>query len=262
MNGDLVLNDVGMQFALGREKLTALDGVSFALADGEFGALIGPSGCGKSTVLRLIADIRQPTRGSVTIGGEPPSMARCNRHVGFVFQDATLLPWSSVLDNVRLPLRIADLDEASVRRTPGHLIDLVGLQGFESARPTQLSGGMQQRVAIARALVLEPRVLLLDEPFGALDELTRQRMNVELLRIWSEARTTALLVTHSIAEAVFMADVIFVMTPRPGRIRKQIRVSLPRPRALDVMRGRAFFDLVNEVRDALSLEAESSVNAA
>lgn len=261
MNRDLVVQDVGVRFPLRSGEVIALEQVSFALRDGEFGALIGPSGCGKSTLLRVIADIRKPTTGSVTVGGQPPSQVRLDRRVGFVFQEATLLPWNSVLDNVRLPLRVADSETVKGRRSPEALIKLVGLAGFEQARPAQLSGGMQQRVAIARSLVLEPQILLLDEPFGALDELTRQRMNIELLRIWAEARTTALLVTHSIAEAVFMADRIFVMSSRPGRIKTEVVVPLPRPRPLSILKLPEFFKLVNDVRDAVFEGEPATVEA-
>jgi NitT/TauT family transport system ATP-binding protein len=233
MAGDLLLQGVDRRFALGRADLVALEKVSLAVQDGQFAALIGPSGCGKSTLLRIVADLIKPSAGTVTIGGLPPSVARENRQIGFVFQEATG--------------KRAGHDGLS----PGALISLVGLAGFESARPTQLSGGMQQRAAIARALVLKPRLLLLDEPFGALDEITRQKMNLELLRIWSEARTTALLVTHSIAEAVFMSDRIFVMSPRPGRIKGAIPVPLSRPRDLALMKSAEFFEIVNEIRDML-----------
>ena len=241
-----------MQFEGRGEPVVALDKVDLALPAGAFGAIIGPSGCGKSTLLRLVADIMQPKSGSIRIGGEAPREARRANGIGFVFQQPTLLPWKNVLQNVALPLSIAGRAAAArAVASPQQLVELVGLAGFEQALPGTLSGGMQQRAAIARALVLRPEILLLDEPFGALDEITRQRMNLELLRIWAEARATALLVTHSIAEAVFMADVIFVMSPRPGRITDTIEVPLPRPRALALMRTRPFFETVNRVRDAL-----------
>lgn len=251
MEHQLELNNVTVEFPLGREKLTALQDITLSFAPGEFGAIIGPSGCGKSTLLRVVADIVRPTRGTVTIGGQAPAESRRNQSIGFVFQDATLLPWRNVIDNVRLPLTILQDKTQRAERTPEDLLELVGLTGFEKAMPSQLSGGMQQRVAIARALVLSPRVLLLDEPFGALDEITRQRMNLELLRIWADARTTALLVTHSIAEAVFMADKVFVLSDRPGRVKAERKVPLERPRTLDMMRSEPFFETVNFVRDVL-----------
>jgi len=247
----LSVQRVTRKFALGSSEVTALENVSFEVSDGQFVALIGPSGCGKSTLLRIVADLIAPTSGNVTIGGLPPSTVREGRQIGLVFQEATLLPWASVLENVRLPLRIAGDRSGSGALSPAALIELVGLSGFETARPAQLSGGMQQRVAIARALMLKPTLLLLDEPFGALDEITRQRMNLELLRIWSQARTTALLVTHSIAEAAFMSDRILVMSPRPGRVKGEVAVSLPRPRTLSLMKSPEFFQTVNEVRDLL-----------
>jgi NitT/TauT family transport system ATP-binding protein len=245
----LVVKNVTMRFDLATGPVTALDGIDLALDAGEFGAIIGPSGCGKSTLLRLVADILRPSGGAIAIGGEPPAVARRRHQIGFVFQAPTLLPWRTVRDNVRLPLDVAGAQRAAL--SPDALIDLVGLAGFAQALPAQLSGGMQQRAAIARALVLKPDVLLLDEPFGALDEITRQRMNFELLRIWAETATTALLVTHSLAEAVLMADRVFVLSPRPGRIIARIAVALPRPRTVATMRDPEFFRLVNEVRDAL-----------
>lgn len=259
MAGDLSVERVARTFSLGGSHVTALENVSFEVAAGQFVALIGPSGCGKSTLLRILADLLPPSSGNLTIGGLPASTVREKRQIGFVFQEATLLPWASVLDNVRLPLRIAGGHSRDGALSPMALVDLVGLNGFESARPSQLSGGMQQRVAIARALVLQPTLLLLDEPFGALDEITRQRMNLELLRIWSQARTTALLVTHSIAEAAFMSDRILVMSPRPGRIKGEVSVSLPRPRNLSLMKSPEFFQTVNEIRDLLF---EADVEAA
>ena len=254
----LELRDVRKAFRLGNEQVVALDGITLGLQSDEFGALIGPSGCGKSTLLRLIADILQPTSGTITIEDEPPDRARRAHRIGFVFQDASLLPWRSVVENIRLPLEIIG-DKKDLRRaSPAELIKLVGLEGFEAARPAQLSGGMGQRAAIARALVLHPNVLLLDEPFGALDEITRQRMNLELLRIWAESNTTALLVTHSIHEAVFMADRIFVLSPRPGRLQGTVPVGMARPRELGMMRTQAFFDTVNEVRDLLFRDQEAA----
>jgi NitT/TauT family transport system ATP-binding protein len=245
----LIVRNVTMVFGLAGGPVTALEGIDLALQAGEFGAIIGPSGCGKSTLLRLISDILRPTAGSIEIGGQRPEVARRNHQIGFVFQAPTLLPWRTVRDNVRLPLDVAG--PGSPALSPDDLIELVGLNGFERALPGQLSGGMQQRVAIARALLLKPDVLLLDEPFGALDEITRQRMNGELLRIWSETRTTALLVTHSLAEAVYLADRVFVMSPRPGRIVEHIAVELPRPRLPAMMKDDRFFRIVNRVRDAL-----------
>jgi NitT/TauT family transport system ATP-binding protein len=246
----LDVRNVSKTFQIGREAIAAVSGVSLQLRRGEFGALIGPSGCGKSTILRLVADIIQPSEGMITVDGQPPRMARDRHLIGFVFQEPTLLPWRTVLDNVRLPLDIAG---AADRRfaTPDDLVALVGLTGFERARPAQLSGGMQQRVAIARALALRPEILLLDEPFGALDEITRHRMNFELLRIWSETGTTAVLVTHSIAEAVLMADRVWVMSTRPGRIFADIPVLLPRPRSHETLQSQEFFETGNRVRAAL-----------
>ncbi len=233
------------------DGVVALQDVSLAVGEGRFTALIGPSGCGKSTLLRLVADILQPSAGRILVGGAPPGEARRAHAIGFVFQQATLLPWRSVLQNVALPLDVVGRGARRSGRSPEALLTLVGLEGFARALPHELSGGMQQRAAIARALVLQPEVLLLDEPFGALDEITRQRMNLELLRIWQESRTTALLVTHSIAEAVFMADEVAVMSARPGRITRLVPIGLERPRTLGMMRTAPFFEAVNQVRDAL-----------
>jgi NitT/TauT family transport system ATP-binding protein len=247
----LEIAQVSKDFLIDGRRIEALRRIDLALEPGEFGALIGPSGCGKSTLLRLVADIMPPSAGSITIGGLPPARARKEHQIGFVFQDATLLPWRTVLENVRLPLEVAGARASPGGATPQELIQLVGLAGFEHARPGELSGGMQQRAAIARALVLSPRILLLDEPFGALDEISRHRMNLELLRIWAETRTTALMVTHSIQEAVFMADRIFVLAARPGRIVDSIAVGIERPRRLPQMNLPDFADSVNRVRNSL-----------
>jgi NitT/TauT family transport system ATP-binding protein len=252
MSRDINVQQISMVFHGRGDPVIALEKVDLRVPPGQFAAIIGPSGCGKSTLLRLIADIVKPHAGSITLGGDTPRVARHAHALGFVFQTATLLPWRSVRQNIELPLDV--VGRSSKRRSSrssSDLLELVGLSGFADALPNQLSGGMQQRAAIARALILDPDVLLLDEPFGALDEITRQKMNLELLRIWSEARTTALLITHSIAEAVFMSDRIHIMSARPGRITSVIDVPLGRPRGLEMMRSPEFFDCVNAVRDGL-----------
>jgi NitT/TauT family transport system ATP-binding protein len=247
------LHDVSMTFGAAKtgQSVRALQTVSLDIRAGELVSLIGPSGCGKSTLLRLMGDLLAPTSGSISVNGRTPREARLSREYGIVFQQPVLYDWRTVMQNVQLPLEIMRAPAEERRRRAADLLQLVGLTEFADRYPWELSGGMQQRVSIARALSFRPSVLLMDEPFGALDEMTRERLNRELLNIWSELRTTIVFVTHSVSEAVFLSDRIVVMSPRPGRTETVIAVDLPRPRDAETRDSPAFFGLVAEVRHHL-----------
>ena len=229
----------------------ALARVSLNIAPGEFVSLLGPSGCGKSTLLRLVADLIEPSEGQITVKGKTPRQARLDREYGIVFQSPVLYDWRNVLRNVELPLEVMRIPASERDRRAREMLHLVGLKDFEGHFPWQLSGGMQQRVSIARALSFKPAILLMDEPFGALDEMTRERMNSELLNIWSQTDTTVIFVTHSIAEAVFLSGRVVVMTPRPGRIEKIVDIDLPRPRKMETREDPRYFELITAVREGL-----------
>jgi NitT/TauT family transport system ATP-binding protein len=229
----------------------ALEGIDLSIERDEFVSLIGPSGCGKSTLLRLIGDLTAPTTGTIAINDKPARQARLDRDYGIVFQAPVLFDWRTVQANVALPLEVKGTSAADRDRRVQAMLDLVELQDFARHYPYQLSGGMQQRVSIARALALEPSILLMDEPFGALDEMTRERMNAEVQRIWLSTGTTVVFVTHSIPEAVFLSTKVVVMSPRPGRITRVIDVDLPRPRTDDTRETARYFELITEVRETL-----------
>lgn len=247
LTDDLDLNDVSRTFTVGTRDVEALREVSLRCAAGSFTALIGPSGCGKSTLLRIVAGLERPDCGTVRIGGDEPREKCRAGALGVAFQDAALLPWRTVRQNVSLPLQVLKRSVKGAQHKIDALIELVGLQGFANARPGQLSGGMRQRVAIARALVTDPSVLLMDEPFGALDQILRRSMNTELQRIWLENRPTTLLVTHGIDEAVFLADRVVVMRRDPGRIARVIDVPFERPRRAELFAAPEFHRLEDEI---------------
>ena len=241
--------DVDVTFGSGENTVTALSGVSVDFPEGSLVTMLGPSGCGKSTLLRAIADLVPLSAGSISVLGGTPQQARKARNFSFVFQDATLLPWRSALDNVRLPLEVGGGGTANAE--PAELLALVGLKGREKALPAELSGGMRQRVAIARALVSRPRILLMDEPFGALDEITRDKLNEELLRIWQETGTTIVFVTHSIPEAAFLGQQVLVLASHPGRVKEFMNVDLPHPRRLKLRDTVEFIRITAHLRQLL-----------
>jgi NitT/TauT family transport system ATP-binding protein len=229
----------------------ALSDIDLSIAGGEFVSFIGPSGCGKTTLMRVIADLERPTEGTITVNGVTPEQARLQRAYGYVFQAPALYPWRTVIRNITLPLEIMRLDRGERDARAVKYLDMVGLNGFERKFPWQLSGGMQQRVSIARALSFEPQLLLMDEPFGALDEITRDHLNEQLIGLWEQTRKTVIFVTHSISEAVFLSTRIVVMSPRPGRILEVIDCNLPGKRKLDIRETPEFLAVAHRVRQAL-----------
>jgi NitT/TauT family transport system ATP-binding protein len=235
----------------GGGSTVALQDIRLDIARGEFISLIGPSGCGKSTLLRVIGDLITPSEGTVEVNGKPAHQARLDRDYGMVFQAPVLFDWRTVEANVRLPLEIQKVAGAERDRRVSEMLDLVELTGFHKHYPHQLSGGMQQRVAIARALAFQPAILLMDEPFGALDEMTRERLNAEVLRVWGQTGTTVIFVTHSIPEAVFLSTRVVVMSARPGRISEVIDIDLPQPRDEETRETDRYYELVTQVREAL-----------
>jgi NitT/TauT family transport system ATP-binding protein len=245
------LRGVDKTFTSRAGTTTALEGIDLSVGTGEFVSLIGPSGCGKSTLLRLVGDLLPATAGSVTVNGKPARQARLERDYGMVFQAPVLLDWRTVEANVRLPLEVMGRTTPADRDRVHEMLELVELSAFRGHHPYQLSGGMQQRVAIARALVFHPGLLLMDEPFGALDEMTRERLNAEVLAIWARTGTTVMFVTHSIPEAVFLSTRVVVMSPRPGRIAELIDVDLPQPRDDVTRESERYYQLVTEVRESL-----------
>ena len=245
----------------GQAGTQALQGIDLEIRRGEFVSLIGPSGCGKSTLLRIIGDLTTPSAGSVTVNGKTAHRARLDRDYGMVFQAPVLFDWRTVEENVALPLEILGRSKSERVARAREMLELVELQGFLRHHPYQLSGGMQQRVAIARALAFEPSILLMDEPFGALDEMTRERMNSEVLRIWERTGTTIVFVTHSIPEAVFLSSRVVVMSARPGRISQVIEVDLPRPRGFETREQPRYFELVTKVREVLHGRPAAIVSA-
>jgi NitT/TauT family transport system ATP-binding protein len=245
------IDSLSLTFETNDGPVHALSDIDLKIDEGDFVSFIGPSGCGKTTLLRVIADLEQPTAGSITVNGVSPEEARLNRAYGYVFQAAALYPWRTIARNVALPLEIMGLTKAEQQERVARNMELVNLTGFEKKYPWQLSGGMQQRASIARALAVEPDLLLMDEPFGALDEIVRDHLNEQLLQLWAKTNKTVVFVTHSIPEAVFLSTRIVVLCPRPGRIYDVIESDLPRERTLDIRETPEFLKIAHRVREGL-----------
>ncbi|MBV8427892.1 MAG: ABC transporter ATP-binding protein [Hyphomicrobiales bacterium] len=245
------ISRLSLTFETSDGPVQALSEIDLAIERGEFVSLIGPSGCGKTTLLRVIADLEAPTSGAITVNGLSPSEARLERAYGYVFQAPALYPWRTIARNVALPLEIMGLSKEERRERVQHNLDLVNLTGFEKRFPWQLSGGMQQRASIARALAVDPELLLMDEPFGALDEIVRDKLNEQLLRLWNKTQKTVVFVTHSIPEAVFLSTKVVVMSPRPGRIHDIIECGFARDRTLEIRETPRFLEIANRVRHGL-----------
>jgi NitT/TauT family transport system ATP-binding protein len=258
---DTVVSANGITKTFGRGGITALQDIDLEVGRGEFVSLIGPSGCGKSTLLRVIGDLVQPSTGTILVNGKTAHRARLDRDYGIVFQAAVLYDWRTVAKNIALPLELLGWSRQRRAERVAEMVELVELKGFEKHYPWQLSGGMQQRVAIARALSFSPALLLMDEPFGALDEMTRERLNDELLRIWAETGSTVIFVTHSISEAVYLSTRVVVMSPRPGRITALVPIDLPQPRSFATREDPRYFELVTQVREALHASGADEVEA-
>ena len=247
---EIVAKNVCMAYRTGKgQSVTALQDVSFEIAKGEFISLLGPSGCGKTTLLRIIADLLTPTAGEISMCGGTPEQARKKLKYGMVFQSPVLYDWRTVTENVRLPLQIMKLSRAEQDSRINQMLELVGLTDFADQYPRQLSGGMQQRVGIARALAIQPDILLMDEPFSALDEFTKEKLHDDLLRIWRKTNKTIIFVTHNIAEAVYLSDRVFVLSPHPGRLTAVEEIELARPRTEEMRNSETFFDLVTRIRN-------------
>ncbi|ABS13077.1 MULTISPECIES: ABC transporter ATP-binding protein [Brucella] len=247
------IKDLSLVFETNDGPVHALSNIDLAVKRGEFVSFIGPSGCGKTTLMRVVADLEQPTSGSVTVNGKTPEQARLDRSYGYVFQAAALFPWRTIEDNISLPLEIMGFSKAERRERIEKNLALVNLSGFDKKYPWQLSGGMQQRASIARALSFDPDMLLMDEPFGALDEIVRDHLNEQLLKLWAATRKTVIFVTHSIPEAVFLSTKIVVMSPRPGRIHEIIDCDLGPDRPLEIRESEAFLKIAHRVREGLRL---------
>ncbi|RTR35885.1 ABC transporter ATP-binding protein [Robertmurraya yapensis] len=246
---EIELDHVSMRYQTEKSEVLALEEVTVDIRKGEFVSLLGPSGCGKTTLLRIMADLIQPTNGEIKIAGGTAKEARLAQKYGIVFQSPVLYDWRKIKKNILLPLEMMGVSKEEREKRVDSLLGLVGLSDFKEKYPWQLSGGMQQRVAIARALAIEPEILLMDEPFSALDEFSRERLNEELLSIWSKVNNTVVFVTHSIPEAIFLSDRVFVLSPHPGRLSAVVEIPLPRPRTKELRNSKEFYDLISVIRD-------------